>query len=95
VSATYLNSKNSFLGISNIYTGYATSASLRALVAPKLEANIGVSYYDEKNERGGSNSATQYRVGTGYQISEKVMGRASYMTQSGGDGYSVSLSYMF
>ncbi len=95
LSATYLNTKNSFLGISGIYTGYATSASLRALVAPKLEANLGISYYDTKNERLGSSSGTQYRIGTGYQFAEKIMGRASYVTESGGNGYSVSLSYKF
>jgi len=95
VSATYLNSKNSFLGISNIHTGYATSAGFRALVAPKLEANIGVSYYDTKNERAPSSSGTQYQIGTGYQFAEKIMGRASYITESKGNGYSVSLNYMF
>jgi hypothetical protein len=95
LTATYLNSKASFLGISNIYTGYATGASVRALITPKLEANIGISYYDTKNERAGSSSATQYRIGTGYQFSDKIMGRAGYITQSNGDGYSVSLTYMF
>ncbi len=95
LSATYLNTKASFLGISGIYTGYATSASFRALVAPKLEASIGVSYYDTKNERFGSSSGTQYRIGTGYRFSENIMGRAGYVTESEANGYSVSVNYMF
>ena len=95
LTASYLNSKSSFLGVSGIYTGYATGATLRALVAPKLEANVGISYYDTKNERFGTESGTQYRIGTGYQFSEKVMGRASYTTESGADGYTVSVNYMF
>lgn len=95
LSATYLNSKASFLGISGIYTGYATSASFRALVAPKLEASIGVSYYDTKNERFGSSSGTQYRIGTGYRFSENIMGRAGYVTESEANGYSVTVNYMF
>lgn len=95
VIASYLNSKSSFLGISGIHTGYATGASVRALVAPKLEANIGVSYYDIKNERFGNESATQYRIGTGYQFSENILGRAGYITESGRDGYTVSVNYLF
>ena len=95
LSATYLNTKASFLGISGIYTGYATSASFRALVAPKLEASIGVSYYDTKNERFGTESGTQYRIGTGYRFSENIMGRAGYVTESEANGYSVTVNYMF
>ena len=95
LSATYLNTKSSFLGISGIHTGYATSASFRALVAPKLEASIGVSYYDTKNERFGTESGTQYRIGTGYRFSENIMGRAGYVTESEANGYSVTVNYMF
>jgi hypothetical protein len=95
LTATYLNSKSSFLGISGIHTGYAAGASVRALVAPKLEANLGVSYYDTKNERFGTDSGTQYRIGTGYQFSDKIMGRAVYVTETGRNGYTVSVSYMF
>ena len=87
--------KSSFLGISGIHTGYATSAGVRALVAPKLEASIGVSYYDTKNERFGSSSGTQYRIGTGYRFSENIMGRAGYVTESEANGYSVTVNYMF
>ncbi len=94
-SATYLNSKSSFLGLSPIYIGYATSVGARALVAPKLEANFSVSYYDTKNDTFGTNSGTQYRIGTGYQLSEKFIGRASYVTETGKHGYSVGLSYLF
>ena len=85
LTATYLNSKSSFLGISGIHTGYGAGASVRALVAPKLEANIGISYYDTKNERFGTESGTQYRIGTGYQFSDKIMGRAVYVTETGSD----------
>ncbi len=95
LSASYLNTKSSFLGVTGFFTGYATSASVRALVAPKLEANAGVSYYDVKNERFGSSSGTQYRIGTGYQFSEKIMGRAIYVTETGADGYTVSINYLF
>jgi hypothetical protein len=95
LTATYLNSKSSFLGISGIHTGYATGASIRALVAPKLEANVGVTYYDTKNERFGTDSGTQYRIGTGYQFSDNIMGRAVYVTETGRNGYTVSVSYMF
>lgn len=95
LSATYLNTKTSFSGVSGIYTGYATNASIRALVAPKLEASIGVGYYDVKNERFGSGSGTQYRVGAGYRFSEKIMGRAGYVTESEANGYSVTVNYLF
>lgn len=95
VIASYLNSKSSFLGISGIHTGYATGASVRALVAPKLEANVGVSYYDVKNERFGNESGTQYRIGTGYQFSDSILGRAVYITESGRNGYTVSVNYLF
>jgi hypothetical protein len=95
LTASYLNTKSSFLGTTGYFTGYATGATVRALVAPKLEANVGVSYYDVKNERFGSSSGTQYRIGTGYQFSEKIIGRAGYVTETGADGYTVSVNYLF
>ena len=94
-SAGYYNGKFSFTGGSIIATGYVLATGIRAIVLPKVEASLNLSYADGKN-RLESFSETRYRVGLGYQFTDKIIGRSTYYTTPDSlNGYSVSLGYMF
>ncbi len=94
-SVGYYNGKFSFTGGSIIATGYTLATGVRAIVAPKVEASLNLSYVDGKN-RLETFTETRYGVGLGYQFTDNVIGRTSYYnTTNSLSGYSVSLGYMF
>ena len=94
-SVNYLNGKYTFTGGSLIVTGYSLATGVRAIIAPKVEGSLNLSYFDGKN-RIESITETRYGVGLGYQFTDKVIGRTNYyMTPDSIKGYSVSLGYMF
>ena len=95
-SVNYFNGKYTFTGGSAIVTGYSLTTGVRAIIAPKVEGSLGLSYFDGKSRFESSITETRYGVGLGYQFTEKVIGRTSYyMTPDSLKGYSVSLGYMF
>ena len=94
-SVGYYNGKFSFTGGSIIVTGYSLATGIRAIIAPKVEGSLNLSYFDGKS-RLENTTETRYGVGLGYQFTDKVIGRTSYyMTPDSIQGYSISLGYMF
>jgi hypothetical protein len=94
-SVNYISGKYTFTGGSLIVTGYSLATGVRAIIAPKVEGSLNLSYFDGKS-RLESITETRYGVGLGYQFTDQVIGRTSYyMTPDSLKGYSVSLGYMF
>ena len=94
-SVNYINGKYTFSSGSVIVTGYSLATGVRAIIAPKVEGSLNLSYFDGKN-RFESITETRYGVGLGYHFTDKVIGRTGYyMTPESLKGYSVSLGYKF
>ena len=94
-SISSVSSKFSSTTVSVITSGTSFATGVRAIIAPKVEASLGLSYFDGSN-RFLSVTETRYGVGLGYQLTDKVIGRTTYyMNDDSQKGYSVSLGYMF